>query len=81
MNVFSRAYLDGLFEDYQSDPQSLPAEWQNYFRDFDPATEELPAPPDVAPALSDPQSNLSSFTSVHPPKFTPENQLEMMNQI
>ena len=61
MNVFSRAYLDGLFEDYQSDPQSLPAEWQNYFRDFDPATEELPAPPDVAPALSDPQSNVAQL--------------------
>lgn len=34
MNVFSRAYVDSLFEDYQKDPGSLPPEWQQYFRDF-----------------------------------------------
>ena len=34
MNVFSRAYVDSLFEDYQKDPQSLPPEWQQYFRDI-----------------------------------------------
>ncbi len=36
MNVFSRAYVDSLYEDYQKDPASLPAEWQQYFRDFTP---------------------------------------------
>ena len=61
MNVFSRAYLDGLFEDFQSDPESLPAEWQSYFRDFDPTTAELSEPPAVAPALSDPQSNVAQL--------------------
>ena len=39
MNVFSRAYIDSLYEDYQQDPQSLPVEWQQYFQNFDPATE------------------------------------------
>ena len=34
MNVFSRAYVDSLFEDYQKDPQSLPPEWQQYFSDI-----------------------------------------------
>ena len=61
MNVFSRAYLDGLYEDFQSDPQSLPPEWQSYFQDFDPTTAELGAPPEVAPSLSDPDSNVAQL--------------------
>ncbi len=36
MNVFSRAYVDSLYEDYQKDPGSLSPEWQQYFRDFSP---------------------------------------------
>ncbi len=36
MNVFSRAYIDSLFEDYLRDPGSLPQEWQAYFQTFDP---------------------------------------------
>lgn len=36
MNVFSRAYVDSLYEDYQKDPASLPPEWQKYFSEFDP---------------------------------------------
>ncbi len=39
MNVYSRAYIDSLFEDYLQDPTSLPDEWQEFFRNFDPATE------------------------------------------
>ena len=41
MNVFSRAYIDGLYQDFQRDPSSISAEWQQYFRDFDPAAEVL----------------------------------------
>ena len=41
MNVFSRAYVDSLFADYQQDPKSLPEQWQHYFANFDPAAEEL----------------------------------------
>ena len=36
MNVFSRAYVDSLFEDYQKDPSSLPPEWQTYFQSIAP---------------------------------------------
>lgn len=36
MNIFSRDYIDSLYEQYQSDPDSLPKEWQDYFRGFDP---------------------------------------------
>ena len=49
MNVFSRAYVDSLYEDYQKDPGSLPPEWQQYFQEFssDPvaATSGAVAPP------------------------------------
>jgi 2-oxoglutarate dehydrogenase E1 component len=41
MNVFSRAYIDSLFDDYQQDPSSLPPEWQAYFETFDPAAENF----------------------------------------
>ena len=41
MNVFSRAYIDSLFDDYQQDPSSLPPEWQTYFESFDPANNEI----------------------------------------
>ena len=34
MNVFSRAYLDSLYEDFLQDPNSLPPEWQEYFRNL-----------------------------------------------
>ena len=38
MNVFSRAYIDSLYEDFKQDPSSLPEEWQKYFTEFDPAS-------------------------------------------
>jgi 2-oxoglutarate dehydrogenase E1 component len=41
MNVFSRAYIDSLYEDYKQDPQSLPPAWQAYFESFDPDSSEL----------------------------------------
>ncbi|MDG1510348.1 MAG: 2-oxoglutarate dehydrogenase E1 component [Mariniblastus sp.] len=41
MNVFSRAYIDSLFDDYQQDPSSLPPEWQTYFENFDPDNSEI----------------------------------------
>ena len=41
MNVFSRAYIDSLFDDFQQDPSSLPPEWQAYFQSFDPASCEI----------------------------------------
>ena len=51
MNVFSRAYVDSLFEDYQKDPSSLSPEWQQYFQEFSagrdggPANGAIAAPP------------------------------------
>lgn len=41
MNVFSRDYIDSLFEDYQQDPSSLPPQWQEYFANFDPSSGEI----------------------------------------
>lgn len=61
MNVFSRAYIDGLFEDYQSDPGSLPSEWQTYFRDFNPSSEVIPQPPTVSAAPSDRDSSVAQM--------------------
>ena len=29
MNVFSRDYIDRLFEEYKIDPRSVPMEWQS----------------------------------------------------
>ena len=57
MNVFSRAYIDSLFEDFLQDPGSLPPEWQYYFSDFDPETSDI----DVAklPSVSAPPSGNS----------------------
>jgi 2-oxoglutarate dehydrogenase E1 component len=59
MNVFSRAYVDSLFEDYQKDPSSLPQEWQEYFQNFDPnlghseiADEASFAPPSTPGTIS-----------------------------
>ena len=37
MNVYSRAYVDSLYEDFQQDPTSLPIEWREFFENFDPA--------------------------------------------
>jgi 2-oxoglutarate dehydrogenase E1 component len=41
MNVFSRAYIDSLYEDYKQDPDSLPPAWQAYFKTFDPEVANL----------------------------------------
>lgn len=41
MNVFSRAYIDSLFDDYLQDPSSLPPQWQAYFENFDPENNEI----------------------------------------
>ena len=41
MNVFSRAYIDSLYQDYQQDPSSLPPQWQQYFATFDPDAEDF----------------------------------------
>lgn len=39
MNVFSRDYIDSLYEDFQQDPASLPTEWQTFFETFDPSSQ------------------------------------------
>ncbi|MEL7496034.1 MAG: 2-oxoglutarate dehydrogenase E1 component [Planctomycetota bacterium] len=41
MNVFSRAYIDSLYDDYQQDPSSLPDQWRQFFNNFDPNLEDL----------------------------------------
>jgi 2-oxoglutarate dehydrogenase E1 component len=41
MNVFSRAYIDSLYEDFRQDPNSLPPAWQAYFENFDPAVTSI----------------------------------------
>ncbi len=50
MNVFSRAYIDSLYEDYRHDPHSLPPAWQTYFQNFDPSVSEIN--PDLLPSSS-----------------------------
>lgn len=61
MNVFSRAYIDGLYEDFLSDPNSLPAEWQSYFRDFDPNQDDIAAPPTVSAQPEDRDSSVAQL--------------------
>jgi 2-oxoglutarate dehydrogenase E1 component len=41
MNVFSRDYIDSLYQDFQQDPASLPTEWQTFFKTFDPSTQAV----------------------------------------
>lgn len=41
MNVFSRAYIDSLYEDYRTDPALLPSAWQAYFASFDPSVANI----------------------------------------
>lgn len=41
MNVFSRAYIDSLYQDYLQDPSSLPQQWQTFFQNFDPESPDL----------------------------------------
>ena len=38
MNVLSREYFEGLFDDYRKDPASVPPEWRAYFAQFDDPT-------------------------------------------
>ncbi len=75
MNVFSRAYIDSLYEDYQREPKSLPAEWQEYFENFDPSAEVFEDDPQpnqpvqsspagsTAPAPTGPPLNLHTQTT------------------
>ncbi len=64
MNVFSRAYIDSLYDDFQQDPGSLPKEWQEYFQNFDPSkvaidSDGLP-PKTVSAAWSEPGTESGS---------------------
>ena len=54
MNVFSRAYVDSLYEDYQKDPQSLPPEWQQYFKEFGAESTSLESQGAIASTPSTP---------------------------
>ncbi len=67
MNVFSRAYVDSLYEDYQKDPGSLPPEWQQYFRDFTPEPENLESNGQIAslPAIPGTISGTEDTASPH----------------
>ena len=49
---FSRAYIDSLYEDFLQDPASLPAEWRQFFADFDPSSTDLTQVPS-SPGVSD----------------------------
>ncbi len=58
MNVYSRAYIESLFEDYQQDPTSLPVEWREFFKNFDPSLEsDSHAVPTTPGLLGGNQSN------------------------
>ena len=52
MNVYSRAYIDSLYEDYLQDPNSLSPDWQQFFKDFNPDDDFNaavgPAEPEIA---------------------------------
>ena len=52
MNVFSRAYIDSLYDDFLQDAGSLSAEWQQFFENFDPAADDFD--PDAIPASAPP---------------------------
>ena len=52
MNVFSRAYIDSLYDDFLQDAGSLSAEWQQFFENFDPASEDFD--PAAVPAATPP---------------------------
>jgi len=56
MNVFSRAYIDSLYEDFRQDPTSLPPEWQVYFQSFDPMVSVID-PATMPNASPNPASN------------------------
>lgn len=58
MNVFSRAYIDSLYEDFLHDPSSLPDSWQAYFQTFDPTVAEID--PHSLPDSPIPPSNKSA---------------------
>ncbi|MEM7454208.1 MAG: 2-oxoglutarate dehydrogenase E1 component, partial [Planctomycetota bacterium] len=61
MNVFSRAYIDSLYEDYLSDPESLSSDWQQFFGDFDPEAEfnSVALPHDPSQISSDAAKSLA----------------------
>lgn len=40
MNVFSRDYIDRLYEEYLSDPSSVPLEWQSFFANIGSGAED-----------------------------------------
>ncbi len=54
MNVFSRDYIDRLFEEYRRDPDSVPMEWRAFFANLDSsdttAQIQNQRRPDVRPA-------------------------------
>ena len=67
MNVFSRAYIDSLFDDYLQDPSSLPPQWQAYFENFDPENNEIDfssLPVAANAATSPPDHNTTNSRSV-----------------
>lgn len=68
MNVFSRAYIDSLYEDYQLEPKSLPVEWQQYFENFDPTAETYDSeiPTDSSPTAAVNVGTVPSNGSVAP---------------
>ena len=45
MNVFSRAYVDSLYQEYLADPSSLSDEWRQYFDSMD--ADGVPSTPSV----------------------------------
>ena len=61
MNVFSRSYIDSLYEDYQLEPESLPIEWQQYFQKYDPASDSFDA--DQLPTQRNPSASVTSFSA------------------
>jgi 2-oxoglutarate dehydrogenase E1 component len=63
MNVFSRAYIDSLYEDFLHDPSSLPESWQAYFQTFDPAVAEID-PHSLPDSPIPPRNNSASVKNV-----------------
>ena len=44
MNLHSRAYLEGLFQDFKADPSQFNAEWQEFFNDWENQTDFASSP-------------------------------------
>ncbi|HZZ71070.1 MAG TPA: 2-oxoglutarate dehydrogenase E1 component [Pirellulales bacterium] len=57
-NLISLPFIEGLFDEYQRDPDSVPEDWRSYFENLEHAQpEQAPEPQDREPQDREPQDN------------------------